>query len=236
MWRGGTSPAAGNRRARQVDRNRARRRAPRRVRAAALRALSELEPATLQPVLDALANDPRQQVREAVDAWGGLQGAGRGEVSDWLEHPESSPLPDEPETVRRHVSFSGDSLSLAGLHRLMEAIRQREEATEGQRRREWMGARATVHVALARRGSRLGIYDLREALEAAAEPLPVEFLAAVKVIGDASCLEPLAAAYFKTGRRGRNWFRLVAPASLGSIPGHRRPRGRDPSPCPRQEN
>ena len=87
--------------------------------------------------------------------------------ADWPEHPQSSPLPDEPETVRRHVSTGGDALSLAALHRLIETIRQREAATEGQQRREWMGARATVHVALARRGSRLGIYDLREALEAA---------------------------------------------------------------------
>jgi hypothetical protein len=73
-----------------------------------------------------------------------------------------------------------------------------------------MGARATVHVTLARRGSRLGIYDLREALEAAAEPLPVEFLAALKVIGDTSCLEPLAAAYCRTGRTGAtgsDWWR-----------------------------
>ena len=36
------------------------------VRIAALQALRELEPATLQPVLDTLAEDPRQQVREAA--------------------------------------------------------------------------------------------------------------------------------------------------------------------------
>jgi HEAT repeat protein len=181
------------------------------VRTTALRALRELEPATLQPVLDALANDPRQQVRDAVrHAGAGAAASHHGEATDWLEHPESSPLPDEPETVRRYVSIGGDSLSLAALHRLVETIHQREAATEGQQRREWMGTRATIHVALARRGSRLGIYDLREALESASDPLPVEFLAAVTMIGDASCLEPLAAAYVKTGRAdatGSDWWR-----------------------------
>ena len=45
------------------------------------------------------------------------------------------------------------------------------------------------------RGSRLALYDLRETLEAAKAPLPVEFLAAVREIGDAQSLEPIAAAY-----------------------------------------
>jgi hypothetical protein len=64
-------------------------------------------------------------------------------------------------------------------------------------------------MALAQRGSRLGIYDLREALNAAVEPLPVEFLAAVTMIGDVSCLEPLAAAFFRTDRAdatGADWW------------------------------
>ena len=39
------------------------------------------------------------------------------------------------------------------------------------------------------RGSRLALYDLRETLEAREAPLPVEFLAALSAIGDASCLE-----------------------------------------------
>jgi hypothetical protein len=111
--------------------------------------------------------------------------------------------------VRRHIATSGEALSLAEMHRMVEIIRQREAASLGQQRRQWMGARATVHVALARRGSRLGIYDLREALEAATEPLPVEFLAAVTMIGDSSCLEPLAAAYFRTrpaGTTGSDWW------------------------------
>jgi hypothetical protein len=169
------------------------------VRLTALRALQELEPATLQPVLEALANDPQQPIREAVDRIGGEPGVSEdGEQPDRSEPPGSALLPEAPDAVRRQLSVSTDTLSLAALHRCLETIRQREAATQGQQQRQWMGARATVHVALAQRGSRLGIYDLREALDAAVEPLPVEFLAAVTMIGDASCLEPLAVAYSRT--------------------------------------
>jgi hypothetical protein len=132
-----------------------------------------------------------------------------GEPSDRPERRGSALLPDAPDAVRRQLSERATTLSLGTLHRWVETIRQREAATQGQRQREWMGARATVHVALAQRGSRLGIYDLREALDAAVEPLPVEFLAAITMIGDASCLEPLAAAYLRTDpadATGSDWW------------------------------
>ena len=68
--------------------------------------------------------------------------------------------------------------------------------------------RGRVHVALAARGSRIALYDLRESLEAAAPatsfsgPLPVDFLAALSTAGDASCLEAVTAAYARTGPGG----------------------------------
>src|SRR5215471_4094712 len=60
------------------------------------------------------------------------------------------------------------------------------------------------HVALAKQSSLLGLYDLREALERAIGPLPVEFLAALALIGDASCLEAIAIAH---GRTTDRWWR-----------------------------
>ena len=41
----------------------------------------------------------------------------------------------------------------------------------------------------------VALYDLREAVEQATEPLPGDFLDALALVGDASALEPLAAAY-----------------------------------------
>ncbi len=58
--------------------------------------------------------------------------------------------------------------------------------------------RAAAHLALAVRGSRIALYDLRESLTAADARLPVEWLTALAVVGDATCLEPMAAAHART--------------------------------------
>ena len=41
----------------------------------------------------------------------------------------------------------------------------------------------------------MALYDLREAIEQASEPLPADFLEALRLVGDPTALEPLAAAY-----------------------------------------
>ena len=74
-------------------------------------------------------------------------------------------------------------------------MREREAAETGARRTEWTRVRGRAHVALAERGSRIALYDLRESIEAARSPLPVEFLAALTTAGDTSCLEAIASAY-----------------------------------------
>ena len=58
-----------------------------------------------------------------------------------------------------------------------------------------MLARGAAHAALARRGSRVALYDLRESFDAAQEPLPLDFLAAATMLGDTATLEPLARAW-----------------------------------------
>ena len=66
-------------------------------------------------------------------------------------------------------------------------------------RAAWTNVRAAAHAAVADRGSRIALYDLRESLETAKTPLPVEFLKALALVGDASCLEAIAAAHAATG-------------------------------------
>jgi HEAT repeat protein len=65
-------------------------------------------------------------------------------------------------------------------------------------------ARAAAHQALGARGSRVALYDLREALESKLDPLPLGMLVALGQVGDTSCLEPLAAA---AGRTASDWQR-----------------------------
>ncbi|MGH9139797.1 MAG: hypothetical protein ACRD2I_01500, partial [Vicinamibacterales bacterium] len=79
-------------------------------------------------------------------------------------------------------------------------------------RDQWRLARAAAHVTLAQRGSRLALYDLRDSLEAARGPLPVEFLAAITLIGDASCLEAIAAAHARARPKDAWWRRHLAEA------------------------
>jgi hypothetical protein len=88
-------------------------------------------------------------------------------------------------------------MPLPDLHRLIERIREREALEPESRQREWTAARAAVHVALANRGSRLALYDLRESLQASV-PLPIEFVPALAAVGDASCLEAIAGAHART--------------------------------------
>src|SRR5262249_36276281 len=85
------------------------------------------------------------------------------------------------------------------------------------RREQWRAVRGTVHQALAARNSRLGLYDLRDSL-LETDRLPVSFLAAIEEIGDASCIETLAAAYDASSRSGDTWWREhVAKAFRGIV-------------------
>jgi len=178
------------------------------VREAALRALGDLDAATVNPVLDALLTDPSARLRAAAQ---GLPLPSAPDppapLESWLGHVEGDPLPEDVDLVRREIARRGTDVPLGVLLRLVERIREREQAVPSSQQRRWMGARAAAHVALATRGSRLGVYDLREALEAAREPLPVEFLAALTLAGDPSCLEPIAAAYTRAaGAHADDWW------------------------------
>lgn len=165
------------------------------VREQALRALGDVDASTLRPVLETLQTDPSANVRALARAAAKPGDDAAAGASPWLDRPDQAVLPDDPDAVRRELLVRAMELPLALLHQTLERLRAREQATTGLARRRWMGVRAAVHVALAARGSRLGVYDLRESLESAVEPLPVEFLSAITDVGDSSCLESIAAAY-----------------------------------------
>ena len=75
---------------------------------------------------------------------------------------------------------------------------------------------AATHLALAQRNSRLALYDLRETIESTRERIPVEFYAAVTVIGDTSCLEALAIAHT---RAKDDWSRRQLADAFRAIVG-----------------
>jgi hypothetical protein len=138
-----------------------------RVRAAAVEALSELPDHLVRPL--------RERAPQPEGAWSSI---------------------DDPEAARMWIDAHGATAEPAALHALIERVRSREQnESAAQRRLAWQQARGRAHRALARRGSRLALFDLRETFDTTPKPLPEDFLMAVEALGDASCLEPLARAW-----------------------------------------
>jgi len=165
------------------------------VRSAALVALRDLEPKTIAPLLERLANDRNAAIRVAVRS---LPAAPAGER---LRQSNGS-LSD----VRDWLAREGPRAPLSTLAGLIEQAREREGASRSGKL-DWAEVRFVAHVILARRDSRVALYDLREAFEAATAPLPATALDAVARIGDSSCLEAIASAY--TRSKNPQWRRQL---------------------------
>ncbi len=177
-------------------------------RTTAVQVLGALNPKTVKPLLDRLREDPSAAIAAlAAVSIPNVEGRRSPKASSSRSSATVSfddPRLDDPDALRRRLSAEGGATPLPVLHRLVERLRERE-AADPTRRAAWMTVRASAHLALASRGSRLALYDLRETLEAANAPLPVEFLAALERIGDASCLEAIASAYAGAPAEGEWW-------------------------------
>ena len=148
----------------------------------------------------ALALDDRRDPRvraAAVDALADLPEHLVGPLRDRAPRSESAwSSIDDPAAARAWVEAHGSTTAPATLHAVIERLQSQEQSeSAAARRTEWRRARGLAHRALARRGSRLALYDLRESFERAQEALPEDFLMAAETLGDASCLEPLARAW-----------------------------------------
>jgi HEAT repeat protein len=183
------------------------------VRRAAIAALGDLPSRTLRPVIDSLRADADPAVRALVAR---QQIVARDPAAALAEAAEES-LPADPDYVLSLVGEAGAEAPLPTLHRLVGILRDRERAeTRADRRRDWLTVRGAVHQALAARGSRVAAYDLREALETAADPLPDGFVRAASAIGDAPVLEALAGAFTRAARDAV-WRAALADAARAIV-------------------
>ena len=175
---------------------------PASARLAALDALAELPSGIVQPVLlRVAAEDPGMAARVGTDR------AGDGRASG------------HPADMRTWLADHGISAPLSEIHDCIVEIRERERhEPPGSRQQEWRTARGAAHAVLARRGSRVALYDLRETFDAAKAPLPLDFLKAVAEIGDATCLEPLARAWAATD--DDRWWRDHLARAAREIAAH----------------
>jgi hypothetical protein len=169
-------------------------RRPAAIRIAALQAMAELDRATVQPLYEALSRDPDPRIA-GLAAAGGSPPPGAHAPAAVLRLALDDPFPDDPAGLRQAMRTGAGALTLPELHRLLERVREKELAIPDAGRASWVALRGSVHLELAERGSLVGLYDLRETLERAEAPLPGEFLTALSLAGDGSCLEPMAQAY-----------------------------------------
>ncbi len=148
--------------------------------------------------LDALSELPRHVVQPL------LQQAGIGDGNAMV----AASMPggfDDPAAATEWIAANAQA-PLSVLHDLVSELRERERREPSARTRQrWVLARGAVHALLARRGSRVALYDLRESFDAAQEPLPLDFLAAATTLGDAATLEPLARAWTAASTREKWW-------------------------------
>jgi hypothetical protein len=121
-------------------------------------------------------------------------------------------LPDTPGMLRDVAHTRATAAALSALQKMIDAVRAREGTVTTAKREEWQAVRGALHQALALRGSRVAVYDLRESLADTRGHLPTSFLAALHAVGDESCLDPLAAAYVRTPAGDARWKTQLAAA------------------------
>ncbi len=150
---------------------------------------------------------PRDARRLAADAVGELGGAAAAallarlpdEVRSPQGHGADASTPDVVNSaagVRDYVTAHGPTAPLPDLHRMLDHVRTRQrDASNPSQAAEWLAVRGALHQALAGRGSTVALYDLRELFERAEDPPPIGAVVAMRQIGDAGCLDAIAAAW-----------------------------------------
>lgn len=181
------------------------------IRVAAFEALRDLPADVRDPIRDALANDPDPEVRPRAGT-----ASPRQEDAVWRE-AVAGRLPPAPLALKSALAAVRSTARLTELQRVVDIVRAQEHReADRARREEWRAVRGAVHQALAARNSRLALYDLRDSV-LDADRLPVTFLAALEEIGDATCLEPLAAAYDASSRSSDTWWREHVATAFRAI-------------------
>lgn len=177
-------------------------------RLAAYQALQHL-PGVAPRLAAALRDDPDPTLSAGAEDVPRERAAAEAVWQDALE----GRLPDTPGWLRDALQVKAAAAPVLALQKLIDRVRVHEGGLpEGVVRDEWQAVRGSLHQVLALRSSRVAVYDLRETLQEARRPVPVSFLAALHVVGDESCLEPLAAAWERTPPSEARWRHQLAAA------------------------
>jgi hypothetical protein len=182
-----------------------------RVRVAAYDALQDLPEDVRARVADAITSqkgDPGGALTDVVRAGGADSASGNAIWSDAV----AGRLPEHPAPLRDALPARAPTATLSAIQKIIDTVRTKEQEASPSHREGWLSLRGALHQALALRGSRIALYDLRETLDESAQPLPTSFLTALHVLGDPSCLEAIAAAWSRAGDADVRWRHQLADA------------------------
>ena len=186
-----------------------------------LRVWMSREPGTrVLEALTGVALDREQPAAVRLAALDALSALPRDIIQPILERaPDAAPpVFTDPQAAREWLESHRDA-PLSILHGLVAMARERERAdAPSARQRDWLVVRGAVHALLARRRSRVALYDLRESFDAARSPLPLDFLTAITAIGDGACIEPLARAW--AASPAETWWRERLSEAAAEIMRH----------------
>jgi hypothetical protein len=171
----------------------------RRVRLAAIDAVAGISAGVRERLQAALMHDPDRSIRARMSA---ARADGIDADAAWRDALDGR-LPDDAAALREAFVARAGSAPLSEVQALVDRVRAREIECEGAAAEGWLILRGALHQALALRGSRIALYDLRETLETAAAGVPASFVSAAQAIGDASCLEALASAFSRVQQDDR---------------------------------
>lgn len=173
--------------------------ADRRLRLAAFDALREAPADVQEQLTAALRADEDAAIRAAVEAPADESAAAGVEWDEVI----AGRVANDPAPLIEATGTRATTAPLGELQKMIDIARDGESEAPGTPRRiQWQALRGELHQALAHRGSTVAVYDLRESLDAAREALPATFVTALQAVGDASCLEPAAAAYVRIDDSG----------------------------------
>jgi HEAT repeat protein len=170
--------------------------------------------------LTALAVDASRPASVRAAAVDALKVLGGATIKPLVERLSDDPALKfaEPAAMRTRIAASAKA-PLPRLLEIVEEIREREQTAGQDERAAWLEVRGDAHTLLARRGSTIALFDLRETLERVKAPLPPGFLAAASAIGDATLLEPIAAAF--ASARDVYWKKSLEEAFHAIVKRHR---------------
>jgi hypothetical protein len=167
---------------------------PERQRLAVMELLSRLPARLRQPVFEVLSADVNTTIAARAR---NQDSTPRGRLEHWSDDEH---LPSTPDVLADAIGMEAERTPITTLRRLVDLIRIRERGSSDMDRDAWRSARGLLHDALARRGSVIALYDLRETLEQVNQPIGAHFLSAAMTGADAACLDAIAVRWVHAGR------------------------------------